>query len=277
MSQYLGFIGAAFDVSDPIAGAKARQADAVQFFLGNPQSWSSPELPYPDGPSALREAAQAAGIRLYVHAPFIINVASTNNKVRIPSRSLLNKTLNLASLIGAEGVIVHGGHVAEGEDPAAGVANWGKALAQVESEVPVLIENTAGGERAMARRLDSIARLFEVAAKYDAGFCLDTCHAHAGGLNMETLVADILGATGRIDLIHANGSRDTADSGRDRHANLANNDQFENLLDSKLVARIIYQSKAPAIVETPGDENAQAADIAFLRAQIAQIAAGTGE
>ncbi|OIQ77690.1 putative endonuclease 4 [mine drainage metagenome] len=272
MSRYLGFIGAAFDVSDPIAGAKARKADAVQFFLGNPQSWSSPELPYPDGPDALREAAQAAGIRLYVHAPFIINVASTNNKVRIPSRSLLSKTLKLASLIGAEGVIVHGGHVAEGEDPAVGVANWGKALAQVESDVPVLIENTAGGDRAMARRLDSITRLFEVATKYGAGFCLDTCHAHAGGLNMETLVRDIMGATGRIDLIHANGSRDTADSGRDRHANLANNDQFENLLDAKLVARIIYEAKAPAIVETPGDENAQAADIAFLRAQLAAVA-----
>ncbi len=269
MSQYLGRVGAAFDATDPIAGAKARSADAVQFFLGDPQSWSAPELAYPDGPSALREAAEAAGIRLYVHAPYVINVASTNNRVRIPSRSLLAKTLKLASAFGAAGVIVHGGHLQEGDDLAVGFANWGKALAQLDSDVPVLIENTAGGERAMARRLDSIARLFEVATEYGAGFCLDTCHAHAGGLNMETLVADVLGVTGRIDLIHANGSRDEANSGRDRHANLANDDQFINQLDAGLVAEIIYQARATAIVETPGDEFAQAADISFLRARLA--------
>lgn len=271
MSQYLGLLGAAFDIPDPIAGAKARSADAVQFFLGNPQSWSAPELAYPDGPSALREAAEAAGIQLYVHAPYVINVASTNNRVRIPSRSLLNKTLKLASAFGAAGVIVHGGHLQEEDDPALGPANWGKALAQVESDVPVLIENTAGGEHAAARRLEAIARLFDVASKYNAGFCLDTCHAHAGGLNMATLVADILGATGRIDLVHANGSRDEASSGRDRHANLANNDQFVNQLDAELVVRIISEAQAPALVETPGDEFAQAADVAFLREQLTAI------
>lgn len=268
MSSYLGLLGAAVDGVDPIAAAKARSADAVQFFLGNPQSWSAPELAYPAGPSALREASAAAGVRLYVHAPYVINVASTNNKVRIPSRSLLDKTLKLASAIGAAGVIVHGGHVQEGDDPAVGYANWGKALVQLETDVPVLIENTAGGERAMARRLEPITRLFEVASKYNAGFCLDTCHAHAGGLNMESLVVDILNATGRIDLVHANGSRDEANSGRDRHANLANNDQFVNQLDSQLVAKIILQAQAPAIVETPGDEFAQGADISFLREQL---------
>jgi deoxyribonuclease-4 len=266
-------IGAAFDAPDPITGALARGADLVQFFLGNPQTWAAPELTYPGGPGALREAAEAAGIRLYVHAPYVINLASTNNRVRIPSRSLLDKTLKLASAFGAAGVIVHGGHVQEGDDPEVGFANWGKALAKVDSDVPVLIENTAGGERAMARRLEAIRGLFEVAAGFGAGFCLDTCHAHAGGLNMTTLVADILSATGRIDLIHANGSRDQANSGRDRHANLAVSaaaagEQFANQLDAELVAQIIYDAKAPALVETPGDELAQAADIAFLRAQI---------
>jgi deoxyribonuclease-4 len=264
-------IGAAFDAVDSIAAAKARSANAVQFFLGNPQSWSAPELAYPGGASALREAAAAVGLRLYVHAPYVINVASTNNKVRIPSRSLLDKTLKLASACGAAGVIVHGGHVQAGDDVEIGFANWGKALAQVQSDVPVLIENTAGGERAIARRLDAISGLFEVVSGYGAGFCLDTCHAHAGGLDMTTLVPDILGATGRIDLIHANGSRDEANSGRDRHANLASSNtvaQFANLLDADIVARIVYETKAPAIVETPGDEFAQAADIAFLRVEV---------
>ena len=52
------------------------------------------------------------------------------------------------------------------------------------------------------------------------GFCLDTCHAHAGGNALETVVDDVLGITGRIDLVHCNDSRDDFDSGADRHANL---------------------------------------------------------
>ena len=268
MAKFGGLLGAAAGDLDPIAAAQSRGAEAIQFFLGDPQSWKSPECGYPDGPDALRSASAAAGIRLYVHAPYVINVATTNNKIRIPSRVLLKKTALLAGECGAAGVIVHGGHVQEGDDPAIGFENWGKALSQLESPVPILIENTAGGERAMARHLDSISRLFEVATTYGAGFCLDTCHAHAGGLNMETLVSDILKATGRIDLIHANGSRDDAGSGRDRHANLAPELAELNKLDVATVVEIIRQANSAAVVETPGDKISQAADIAFLRAQL---------
>ncbi len=259
-------LGAAVDSRDLIAAAKARGADVIQTFLGDPQSWQTPEVAYPGGAAALRAAIAKAGIRLYVHAPYVINVASTNNRIRIPSRTLLNKTLKLAGECGAAGVVVHGGHLQEGEEAETGFVNWGKALAQIDSDVPVLIENTAGGERAMARRLDAIARLFEVASAYGAGFCLDTCHAHAGGLDMATLVSDILDVTGRIDLIHANGSRDEANSGRDRHANFVGTQI--NQLDGAVVSAIIAKAKAPAVVETPGDEMAQAADIAYLREQL---------
>ena len=47
--------------------------------------------------------------------------------------------------------------------------------------VPILIENTAGGDNAMARRLDALARLWDAVGEFDVGFCLDTCHAHAAG------------------------------------------------------------------------------------------------
>ena len=51
------------------------------------------------------------------------------------------------------------------------------------------------------------------------GFCLDTCHAHAGGEELVGLVDRVKPITGRIDLVHANDSRDAFDSGADRHAN----------------------------------------------------------
>ena len=76
----------------------------------------------------------------------------------------------------------------------------------------------------MTRHLDRIAGVWDAIGGCEqadlVGFCLDTCHAHAGGNPLETVVADVLAITGRIDLVHGNDSRDEFDSGADRHANL---------------------------------------------------------
>ena len=75
----------------------------------------------------------------------------------------------------------------------------------------------------MTRYLERIAGVWEAISSADGfsevGFCLDTCHAHAGGNDLTTVVDDVLKITGRIDLVHANDSRDAFDSGADRHAN----------------------------------------------------------
>ncbi|MGZ5404536.1 MAG: TIM barrel protein, partial [Nocardioides sp.] len=109
-------IGAHVDQTDPIAEASARQAPLVQFFLGDPQSYQGPEVRYAGGPDALRDDAAEAGVDLYVHAPYIVNVATTNNRIRIPSRKLLQQHVDAAASIGAKGLIVHGGHVDKAAD-----------------------------------------------------------------------------------------------------------------------------------------------------------------
>ena len=90
-----------------------------------------------------------------------------------------------------------------------------------EFPLPILIENTAGGDNAMARRFDRLAMLWDQVGEFGVGFCLDTCHAWAGGEELVDVVARVLAITGRIDLVHANNSRDAFDSGADRHANFA--------------------------------------------------------
>src|SRR5919198_4121018 len=126
--------------------AAARGADCVQLFLGDPQGWTVP----PPGEDAA--ALAASPVAVYVHAPYGINLASANNRIRIPSRKLLAETCTGAAAVGAAGVIVHGGHVTDGGDVEEGLVRWRKALDQLESDVPVLPENTAGGNPAMARR-----------------------------------------------------------------------------------------------------------------------------
>ena len=260
-------IGAHVDQTDPVAEAQARGADLVQFFLGDPQGYKGPEIRYAGGPEALRDDAAEAGIDLYVHAPYIVNVATTNNRIRIPSRKLLQQHVDAAAAIGAKGLIVHGGHVNKDDDPEKGFDNWRKAVAATDLKLPLLIENTAGGDNAMTRYLDRIGRVWEAISTAEGfdqvGFCLDTCHAHAGGNDLATVVDDIRKITGRIDLVHCNDSRDQFDSGADRHANLG-----AGHIDPELLAGVVREAGAPVMIETPGGAAEHQADFAWLREHV---------
>jgi len=255
-------IGGHFHSDHPLDEAAACEAKVAQFFLGDPQGWKGPVTPGGD-PGALRDAYAAADVDVYIHAPYVINVASANNRIRIPSRKLLGQQLKAAASIGAKGLIVHGGHVTGDTDPAAGVANWVKAIEQIDRPLPLLIENTAGGDKAMARKLDAIARLWEsVSSVADAngevGFCLDTCHANSADIDLSEAVDRIKAITGRIDLVHCNNSRDPFDSGADRHAN------FESgTIDPQALLDVVRAAGAPVVCETP--EPGLTADITWLR------------
>ena len=89
---------------------------------------------------------------------------------------------------------------------------------------------------------------------------LDTCHSWAGGEPFEGLVERVTDATGRIDLIHCNDSRDPFDSRRDRHANLG-----EGQIPDDLLAVTLRATDAPIVVETPGGVEEHRADLAWIR------------
>ena len=260
-------VGGHGDQVDPVAEAAARGATLAQFFLGDPQAWKGPEIRYAGGAAALKAAAQEAGITLYVHAPYVLNVATTNNRIRIPSRNFLQQYLDAAAEVGAAGVIVHGGHVLKDDDPAIGFDNWRKCVERLEMPVQLLIENTSGGDNAMARRLERIARLWDAIGQAKGGdtvgFCLDTCHAHAGGEELVGLVDRVMAITGRIDLVHANDSRDSFDSGADRHANFG-----EGEVGAEALAEVVRTAAVPVVVETPGGREGQGADIAWLKENV---------
>jgi deoxyribonuclease-4 len=78
-----------------------------------------------------------------------------------PGASCSNSTCTAAAEIGAKAVVVHGGHLGKDEDAAVGFDNWRKCIDGLDLPVPLLIENTAGGDNAMARRLEAIARLWD--------------------------------------------------------------------------------------------------------------------
>lgn len=254
-------VGAHVTGRDPLAEASAVGADRIQLFLSDPQGWEKP-LEREDA-----EELRASPVGIYVHAPYLINVCSPKPNVRHGSRKILTQTCAAAAAIDALAVIVHPGHAEDGI--AEGVHRWTRTLEMLESDVPVYLENTAGGENAVARRFDALALLWEAVSKaetgVDIGFCFDTCHAHAAGEDLGDAVERARAITGAVDLMHVNDSRDPPGTGADRHANIG-----AGTMDLEVLAHMIRAAEAPSIVETPRDPEALRADVEFVRNALGQ-------
>ena len=95
-----------------------RKGNTFQIFISSPMMWKSPK------PREDVDILQEYKGNIYVHAPYLLNLPSPNNKVRHPSRKLLKETCKVASTFGAKGVVVHGGSVGEGGDIGEGYENW---------------------------------------------------------------------------------------------------------------------------------------------------------
>ena len=256
-------IGAHVDRVGVLDAAADLGADCMQVFLSDPGSWKKPP-PHPEA-----DEIRASPIDVYVHAPYLINVCSPKPNVRYGSRKILQQTCDAASELGAKAVIVHGGHAED--DLAEGPGRWLRSLEMLETDATVLLENTAGGDHAVARRFDAISSRWEaiggVDTGIDLGFCFDTCHAHAAGEDLNTAVERVLAITGQIDLLHANDSRDPAGTGADRHERLG-----EGQLAVEALRKMIKEGAAAGaavIVETPREPDGLKADLEFVRAAIA--------
>lgn len=247
-------IGAHVPDEDPLGEARAIGAEAIQMFVGPPQSFEKPQ------PRADAEVLRAADVPIYVHAPYRLNVSHPSPRIRVPSRKTLAQTVDAAAAIGARAVIVHGGHAED--DPAEGPTRWWKVFDEREFPVRILIENTAGGDNAVARYVEQIDALWQRIGDFPVGFCFDTCHAHAAGEDLDDVVERILKITGTIDLLHVNSSRDGPGTGADRHANID-----AGLIDPEAILHMVRASGAPvAIFETPWPGIAD--DLAWLRGNL---------
>ena len=253
-------LGAHVPTGDPLREAAERDAEVIQIFLSSPRRWAGPTEPRAD-----TEALRTSDTPLYVHSPYLINLASADPLVRERSRELLARTCTAAEAVAARGVVVHGGQLGKSEDATLGAWRWREALETLDTAVPVLIEDTAGGPHAVASSLERIERLWAAleGVAVPIGFCLDTCHLHAAGEELVAGTTRLLEVLGRIDLVHVNDSKDPHGSGRDRHENLG-----AGTIDVAALLESVRLAGAPAVVETPGGAAQQAADIAWLRARL---------
>jgi deoxyribonuclease-4 len=168
---------------------------------------------------------------VFIHAVYLINVASDDAEVCRKSLTSLTHALSVGDGIGAAGVIVHPGS-GKGQAPGPTFKRLGKAIKAALKETgstPLLFENTAGAGFTIGRTFEELARVIEVSGGGERlGVCLDSCHLLASGYEVRERAAfkkvvdryDETVGLARLRALHLNDSKTALGSNVDRHATL---------------------------------------------------------
>lgn len=260
-------------VESVVEECRLRDAHAAQVFISNPRGWAGPRVSEQDA-VGFREGWDASGLGpLVAHAPYLVNIASPSRDFLARSRALAGSTVRACDALGVDMLVLHAGAGGPTEPGAAierAVTSLRMATDQSE-DVRVVLELMAGTSGAVASTIPEAARLLETAAVDALGLCLDTCHLFAAGYALDTpegvgaLFAELRdeGLTDRIALVHANDSKHPCGERRDRHENIG--DGFIGLEGWRAIVSRSELADLTLILETPGDPERHARDIALLR------------
>lgn len=243
--------------------AKVAGAECLQTFAGSPQTWKPPE--YSDEDIAkFKEAHVASGISpLFIHAMYLINLASEQNNIRYGAIGALTKSLLVAERFGFDGVITHSGSAGTRTFEEA-LPTLRKSLEKILEGVPkdlktkLYLENAAGAGAVVG---DTMKELGDMIRSVDSdprlGVAIDTCHAFVSGYDIRTdegiakLASEIEKEFGweRVDALHINDSKGDINSHLDRHEIVGQGflgiETFKKLLKNPEFAKL------PWILETP--------------------------
>ena len=274
------FIGGHVSVAGGLAKAVARGieigATAIQIFGGSPRVFRA-ALPSASAVAEFRAVLATSPIRaVYLHAAYLVNLASPSDDLYEKSIASLIDHLRIAEAIGADGLIFHPG--------SRGALDWGTAIKReiagmravlkaVPGRAKLLVENTAGGGTKLGGSFDDLAALTKPFGAR-VGVCLDTAHAFEAGLisaytpaRMKIFVRDFDHAVGiaRLVAIHANDSRTAAGSHRDRHENIGEGEI--GLAGFRALAAAPEFRKAVWLLEVPGFDGTgpDARNVSILR------------
>jgi deoxyribonuclease-4 len=226
-------IGCHVSIAGGIQNAPQRAAnlgcEVMQIFSRPPQGGKTPKLTQ-DIINNFKILNTKYDIRdTYIHAPYYINFASANNRIRYGSSRAIREELERGSLLGAKYVMTHLGSAKElgqKESIQKVVHMLQKTLEGYSGTTKLLLENSAGTGEIIG---DDLGELGEIIKKVNdeniAGICLDTQHSFASGYdwsNFENTMEKIDNEIGveNIKLIHINDSKSDLGSNIDRHEHI---------------------------------------------------------
>jgi deoxyribonuclease-4 len=258
-----------------IESARTCGADAAQIWGSNPRAWAPPSVP-PSVAEDFGAAWREAGLGpLFLHAPYMVNVASPNRDFRRRSVELARATVVLAELIGATGVVVHAGAAGAATERARAVdlaATSLLAIAADAQDSQVFVELTAGGAGSVASSFREFRELLDACDEHQGlALCADTCHLFAAGYELDSPEGvrscfhelRRLRLARRLGLVHANDSRFPRGGRRDSHTHVG--EGYIGQVGFRAILAQPVVRRCAVICETPGRLQDHARNIATLR------------
>lgn len=251
-----------FKKDDQLAGsvkeAISYGSNTFMFYTGAPQNTArSPiSIELVKEAKELMKDNNMEAKNVVVHAPYIINLASTGEKFDF-AVSFLRQEIDRVETLGFDKMVLHpGSHVNLGAEVGINnIINGLNLVLKKETSVKILLETMAGKGTECGKNFEEIKQIIDgVEKKENIGVCLDTCHIHDAGYDItdfDKVLTDFDRIIGLEYLycIHVNDSKNVKGSHKDRHENIGlGYVGFENLL------HIIYHEKLekiPKILETP--------------------------
>ncbi len=253
--------------------AKKIGCEVFQSFVRNPRGGKPFSLTPLEG-KMFRALVKRYGLKeYYVHAPYFINLASSNNRIFYGSIASLKEDLAVSNVLGAKYYMTHLGSAKDlGEKKALKkiIDGLNKVLKEYKGKTMFLLELSAGAGKIMGDTLEEFAKIFQVLEKYSIGLCLDTCHAFASGYDLRNsravekflLKLDATIGLERLKLMHGNDSKYPFGSHKDQHAHIGKGkiglQGFRALINNKKL------KKVNMIIEVPNDGK-DAEDLALLK------------
>jgi len=200
----------------------------------------------------------------YIHTPYYINLASTNNRIKHGSINACREELERGSQLNVKYIMTHLGSAGERTEKDAlkeTVRSIDRILDGYTGTTKFLIEMSAGAGKIMGDTFDEIAYILKNIKNKDVGVCFDTAHAFASGYDLRTKTAVIKTLTefnkiiglDKLKLMHINDSKTEFGSHKDRHEHLGKGyigiDGFKSLIKHPKLQKINF------IIETPKEND----------------------
>ena len=252
-------------------------ANVFQFFTRNPRGGAAKPID-PNDVAAFLEYAAANGIGpILAHAPYTLNAAGAEDRVREFAESVMADDLErLEHTPGAMYNFHPGSHVGQGTET--GIELISSMLARILSKKPykttVLLETMSGKGSEVGRNFEEIRAIIDateskLSNQTILGVCLDTCHVWDGGYDivgdLDSVLADFGRIVGmeRLKAIHLNDSMNVLGAHKDRHEKIG-----KGKIGLDAIARVVNHPllrDLPFYLETPCDLQGYRDEIALVK------------
>ena len=252
-------------------------ANVFQFFTRNPRGGAAKPIDKSDVAAFIEYAGENAIGPILAHAPYTLNAAGAEPRVREFAESVMADDLGRLELTPGAMYNFHpGSHVGQGAEE--GIALISGMLSRIMSKKPysttVLLETMSGKGSEVGRNFEEIRAIIDATESALGcggilGVCLDTCHVWDGGYDIVNDLDGVLAefdrvvGLGRLKAIHLNDTMNVLAAHKDRHEKLG-----KGKLGLDAIARIVNHPKLrdlPFYLETPCDLQGYRDEIALVK------------